>query len=160
MACVDVLAQINTSLLGARGLEHQEYRPHEVGVLNHHPSFSVTVPDEEGKTMPTDVLDQLRESNITVSVHGKTLDFNPDPPEQLKPALILPACPPRPSDPTDSILPSSGRSSHGAGFRQQNPRHPEAPSQHREERQAWHEAAREVGDGSDDQRRDEVDDAP
>ena len=38
--------------------------------------------------MPADVLDQLRESNITVSVHGKTLDFNPDPPKQLKPALL------------------------------------------------------------------------
>jgi hypothetical protein len=38
--------------------------------------------------MPADVLDQLRESNITVSVHGKTLDFSPDPPDHLKPALM------------------------------------------------------------------------
>ena len=33
MACVDVLAPINTSLLGARGLEHQDGVPSKSGVL-------------------------------------------------------------------------------------------------------------------------------
>jgi hypothetical protein len=38
--------------------------------------------------MSSDVLDQLRESHITVTVRGKTLDFEPAPPEALKPALV------------------------------------------------------------------------
>jgi hypothetical protein len=37
--------------------------------------------------MSSDVLDQLRESHITVTVRGKTLDFEPDPPDALRPAL-------------------------------------------------------------------------
>jgi hypothetical protein len=38
--------------------------------------------------MSSDVLDQLRQSQITVTVRGKTLDFEPEPPEALKPELM------------------------------------------------------------------------
>jgi hypothetical protein len=34
------------------------------------------------------VLDALRDSNISVAVRGSTMDFNPEPPETLKPLLL------------------------------------------------------------------------